>query len=77
MCESLVDEVLSTLTTIKAFVGGGGLHGYTEFFQPKVPEYMELANKEFMRWALNWTLEERPVSKVEIDESEIQSGDNF
>jgi hypothetical protein len=32
---------------------------------------MELANKEFMRWALNWTLEERPVSKVEIDESEI------
>lgn len=51
------------------------MHGMIPFFQPKVPEYMEMANKEFMRWGLNWDLEERHTQKVMIDESAIQSGD--
>lgn len=74
-CESLKDEILSTITTLKAFVGGLGVHGKISLFQEKVPEYMELANKEFMKWSMNWDLKERTVQKVEIDESQIQSGD--
>lgn len=38
---------------------------------------MEKANKDFLKWALNIELEERPTQKVTIDESEIQSGDYF
>lgn len=48
-----------------------GMHGKIPLFQPKVPEYMEMANKEFMKWGLNWELEERKTRKVEIDESLI------
>ena len=50
---------LIIITTVKAFVGGLGMHGKKPLFDPKVPAYMEKANKEFMRWAINWTLEER------------------
>lgn len=67
-CESVVDEVLSVITTLKAFIGGMGLHGTIPFFQPKVPKYMEDANKEFMRWAVDYELEERNTTKIEIDE---------
>lgn len=38
---------------------------------------MEKANKEFLKWAINWDLEERDTKKVEIDESMIKSGDYF
>ena len=38
---------------------------------------MEKANLEFMKWSMNLEFEERPIQKVEIDESEIQSGDYF
>jgi len=74
-CESLSDELLSLMTTLRAFLGGLGTHGSIPLFQPKVPDYMEKANKEFLSWGLNWDLEERPTQKVEIDESLIQSGD--
>lgn len=53
------------------------MHGYIHMFQPKVPEYMEKANKEFMKWAVNYDLVERPTRKVKIDESQIKSGDYF
>lgn len=68
-CESLQNELLSVITTLKAFVGGLGLHGKAPLFSAKVPEYMEKANVEFMKWAVNYTLVERPTQKVEIDES--------
>lgn len=74
-CEHLREELLSVITTVKAFVGGLGLHGRIPLFQPKVPKYMEDANLEFMRWGLNITYEERPIQKVAIDEDLIQSGD--
>ena len=38
---------------------------------------MEDANKEFMKWAVNYDLVERKTQKVEIDESLISSGDYF
>lgn len=47
-CEAFQDELLSVLNTAKAFVGGLGLHGKDPLFQPKVPKYMEDANKEFL-----------------------------
>ena len=70
-CESLNDELLSLITTLKAFIGGLGLHGHIPLFNPKVPKYMEEANKEFLKWGINWDLEERTTRKVEIDESLI------
>ena len=70
-CESLKDELLSVLTSLKAFVGGLGMHGRIPLFGPKVPEYMEKANLDFLKWALNIEFEERQTQKVIIDESEI------
>ena len=76
-CEDLQDELLSVFTSLKAFIGGLGMHGKTALFDPKVPAYMEAANIRFMKWALNIELEERSVQKVEIPEENIQSGDYF
>ena len=74
-CESLKDELLSVITSLKAYIGGLGLHGKIPLFSPKVPEYMEEANLNFMKWAVNVEFEKRDTQKVEIDESLIQSGD--
>ena len=74
-CESARDELLSVIQSLKSFVGGLGLHGKVPLFGPKVPEYMEKANLDFMKWALNLDFEERKTQKVDIDESLIQSGD--
>ena len=76
-CEDIQEELLSIITTLKAFIGGLGLHGKISLFEAHVPEYMEKANKEFMKWGLGWELEERPTRKVHIDESLVQSGDYF
>lgn len=59
MCETLTDELLSVMTTLKSFIGGMGIHGKVSLFEPKVPKYMEDANKEFLKWGVNWELEER------------------
>jgi len=71
------DELLSVWTSIKAFVGGLGLHGKVPLFGPKVPEYMEKANIDFLKWSLEYEMETRETQKVVIDESEIGSGDYF
>jgi len=76
-CEDLRDEIMSVITTMTAFVGGLGMHGKIPLFQPKVPKYMEEANLEFLKTAVNIDFEERPIQKVTIDESEIGSGDYF
>ena len=70
-CESLKDELLSVIQSLKSFIGGLGLNGKIPLFGPKVPKYMEEANLEFMKWGLNLNFEQRPVQKVEIDESQI------
>lgn len=76
-CESLKDELLSVMTTVKSFVGGLGMHGKIPLFQPAVPEYMEQLNIEWLSWSMNYTMDIRPIQKVEIDPNEIQSGDYF
>jgi len=77
-CEDLQDELLSVITSVKAFVGGLGLHGKVPLFDPQVPEYMEKANKEFLKWAVNFDLVERKTTNfIGIDENLIKSGDYF
>ena len=76
-CEDLKDELLSVFTSVKAFLGGLGMHGKVPLFQPKVPEYMEKANVDFLKWSINYDLVERPTQVVEIDENLVQSGDYF
>lgn len=47
------------------------MHGKIPLFQPKVPEYMEKANIDFLKWAVGIEFEERPIQKVSIDENLI------
>ena len=51
------------------------MHGKIPLMKPAVPKYMMEANKEFLKWGIGWDLEKRPIQKVEIDESQIHSGD--
>lgn len=74
-CEPLKDEILSVIQTLKSFIGGLGAHGKNPLTSSQVPEYMEEANKEFLKWGVSWDLEERKTQKVEIDENLIHSGD--
>jgi len=77
-CESMRDELISVFNTVKMYVGGLGMHGKIPLFEPAVPEYMIEANRDFLKWSLDWDLEERTNgTNVEIDESEIASGDYF
>ena len=54
-----------------------GLHGSIPLFQPKIPEYMEKANVEFLKWGMNYELVPRKVSKIDFDETQVKSGDFF
>ena len=49
---------------MKAFIGGLGVNGRIPLFKPKVPEYMEKANVDFLKWSINMDLVERSVKKV-------------
>jgi len=53
--------MLSIITSLKAFVGGLNVNGKIPLFEPKVPEYMEETNKEFLKWAINYDMVERKV----------------
>lgn len=60
-CESYKEELVSVLTTVKAMLGGMGLHGKIQPFEPKIPDYQEKASVEFLKWSQNWILKERAV----------------
>jgi len=47
------------IQSLKAFVGGLAAHGKNPLHGPAVPEYMEKANKDFLKWGVNWEMEER------------------
>lgn len=74
-CESLRDELLSVWQTLKAYMGGLGLHGKGRIFGPKVPGYVEEANREFLKWGMNYEMTERTIRNMNLDESLINSGD--
>jgi hypothetical protein len=79
-CEGVIPSIESLWTTFKAFFGGCGM-GPCKPKLPiigwKVPAYMEKANVEFLEQSMNYVMEKRSVSKVEIDPDTIQSGDFF
>jgi len=64
---------------VKAFVGALGRHGTISTFQPRIPEYMQQANIDFLSWAMNYNLTKREgqYRKINLDESTIKSGDYF
>ena len=68
---------MSIFNTLKAFIGGMGLHGRIPFYQAKVPEYLEKANVDFLSWAANYSMEARPEERrsIDIDENDVKSGD--
>jgi hypothetical protein len=49
------------IQTLKSFIGGLGLHGKVPIFESHVPEYMQKANLEFMKWAVGVDFDERPT----------------
>ena len=80
ICDGLMTTIESLWNTFKAFFGGcnlGPCKPGLPFIGKKVPKYMEEANVEFLKEAMGITLEERAITKVEIDPSTIQSGDFF
>jgi hypothetical protein len=69
--------LVSVMKTAILFLGGFGSNPKIPIFGSKVPRYMERANINFIEYALNVTMEERPVRRVDLDESEVHSGDFF
>ena len=74
-CENVIKEVESVLRTVELFLGGVSDHPLIPFIGSHVPEYMEKANIHFLSEALEYTMEKREITEVEIDENMIQSGD--
>ena len=77
-CDGIVDNFQSVFRSLEAFLGGvtanpdlpGPLSSH-------VPEYMEKANIEFLSKVMEYTMEPRDATPVELDESLIQAGDYF
>lgn len=63
-CDGFQKELASLFNTIKLYLGGLGLDPKTPVLGSHVPEYMQQANVAFIKQALGWTLEERPIKKV-------------
>jgi len=75
-CDGYVDTFISAFKTVLLFLGGltynpegGPVTG------SHVPPYMEKANIQFFKEAMNWEPEERTIHDVDIDEAMINSGD--
>ena len=76
-CQGFFEEVLSLIKTAELFLGGLGNNpdNSIPLLRPEVPEYMEKANVDFLKRFVNYDLEKRKDVVVNIDESEIKSGD--
>ena len=74
-CHGVVDTFVSVFNTIKLFLGGLGENPKWPIIGSHVPEYMEKANVHFIKQALGWDMERREITEVDLDESEIHSGD--
>jgi hypothetical protein len=76
-CEDLIKTVESVLRTAEAFVGGISDHHLVPIIGSHVPEYMEKENIAFLSEAMEYTMEQRTITDVSVDEDLIQSGDFF
>jgi len=72
-CDGVVKGMQSLLKTLSAFIGGLGSDPTKtpKILGPHVPKYMEEANIEFLRDAVQYPMETRNVTKVDIDPSLI------
>lgn len=77
MCEGYVDTFISVINTLLPFIGGRGLDPTKPFEGSHIPPFMEKANIDFLKSAMNWNLEVREIQEYEYDESLIHSGDFF
>jgi len=68
-CEDIIKEVESVFRTVELFLGGLSLHPLIPYIGSHVPEYMEKANIHFLSEALEYTMEKREITEVEIDEN--------
>lgn len=74
-CEGYIDTFVSTLKTLKMFLGGLSKNPYLPIIGSHVPHYMEVENKKFIKENLGWELEERHIQDIDLDKSYIESGD--
>jgi hypothetical protein len=70
-CDGLVDETVAIIRTAELFFD---IEADTSL---QVPQYMVDANLRFLTETIGYTMEERTIQNVDIDESLIQSGDFF
>jgi hypothetical protein len=70
-CDGWVDSFVSVFKWIMAFGGGIGLNPNLPIIGSHVPEYMIKQNQVFIKDNMEWTLEERKVHEVPVDESLI------
>lgn len=76
-CGNLLEEIESLLKTVLLYLGGTSDRPYIPIVGSHTPPYMEKANVEFVQEAMGITIPPRTTYEVEIDESQIKSGDFF
>lgn len=76
-CGDFVTEVKSLLQTLTMFIGGLSDHPNIPIVGSHTPPYMEQANVNFIKAAMDVTIAPRDTYEVEIDEKLVKSGDFF
>ena len=80
-CQGFLSSVHSLYMTLKLYIGGMGKNpsSVVPILRPKVPEYMEKANVDFLERFVNVKLRKRREQYgnivLDIDEKEIKTGD--
>lgn len=74
-CEGVTNTFASVFKTMLSYMGGLSTKSYLPLIGSHVPKYMEKENVVFLNETMGYDLVKRDVSKVEIDESLIKSGD--
>ena len=74
-CGGYIETFVSVLKTLLAFIGGTSDDPHDPIWGSHVPPYMEAINVDFLNITMGMELKEREIQEVELDESEIHSGD--
>ena len=74
-CDGLVDLFADFFMTLKLFLGGFSTNPHIPIVGSHTTWYMDESNIKFLEHSIGYKMEKRPVSKVNIPESEIHSGD--
>ena len=74
-CDGIENLVTDLLMTVSLFAGGFGLDPLIPIFGSHTTKEMEKANVEFLTHGMGYTMEKRTVSLLDINQSDIHSGD--